>query len=191
MEQNVITVTKTVVEKHLADTACVALSAAGEAKKYADATDKADAAAVAVTAGLKRRGINARDGGMNVVAIRVDGKTSGYRAVRRYRFEFEASREKLGDVLELLSACDCEWSLSYSLKNSGGDELLARAVKLAERDAQAIAAAAGVKLGKLKSVEYVSSDGGRPMLMRAAACVDAEPEIIDLSETVACSWEIA
>ena len=104
-------------------------------------------------------------------------------------------------ALEALGGVACEWNIAFKLKDrSKSDELVAGAVKTARRNAEIIAKAAGVKLGKLANAQY-SSYGSEPVHMAklrtfaaadtyAGAADDVAPEDVEISESVTCSWEI-
>ena len=195
MQEKLITVTKTVSDKQSPDTVDISITATGAAKKYAEAVRAADEAAAAVTDALKAVGLKTRSLGVNVSATREAGKVTGYRAISTLSLHFALDKAKLGNALEALGGSSCEWRLSYSLNNNKKkNELLARAVKEAREEAEVIAAAAGVKIGAMSRAEYSSSDNGgaRPMVMRVSldSVNSADPELITLSETVTCAWEI-
>ncbi len=199
MENKGITVTKTVSEKIAADYVKISFSAVGEAKKYGEAVDRADAIADKAVGALKNAGVgNVRMLGVNVSAVRDGKKIVAYRAVRNLSAGLDFDKTTLGSALDALSDSEGEWRISFALKDrsAASKSLVARAVKSARERAEAIAAAAGVKLGKLDSVENSSSDfdGGSPVMLRMARadCVpnSVDPEDITLSETVTCSWTI-
>ncbi len=200
MNEKFITVTKTVSEKFPADTVNISVTAAQFAKKYADAVGEADRAADRTVAALKNAGFtDIRSLGINVSAVRDDGKTTGYRAMRTFALNFPFDKTRLGAAIDALSDGACEWRISFSLGDkSAAETLLARAVERARAEAGVIAKAAGVKLGAMVKADYSSSDGdiARPMMLRAnfamadGAANAAEPELITLSETVTVSFEI-
>lgn len=192
---NVITVTETVSDKVVADTVRITLSAVGESEKYGDASAKADSVADGAVAALKSADIDVRMLGVNVSAVySAERRVSGYRAVRTFVAEFAHDRERLAGALDALESSNCEWRISFALKdNSTANALLARAVKSARAAAEAIAVAAGATLGSFSKAEYTANDSASPvMYMRASAnaASDIEPELITVTETVTCSWEI-
>lgn len=201
MENNVITVTETANKKVPADTAVVTVTVIGEAKTSRDASEKAARTADGIVAALKVAGLkDIRAEGVNVSARREDKKITGYRAVRNYVSEFGFDTELLGKTMEALADAPCEWRVSFKLKDKKAAEgLIEQAVKSARAHAETIAKAAGVKLGAIKKAEYSANSGdysARPMLMRASfdgcngAADGVEPEMLSLSETVVCSFEI-
>ncbi len=194
MNENVITVNKTVSEKVSADFVTITVTAYGEAKKYGDAVEKATSAADGVICSLKGAGFEARAVNVNVSPVREGKRIVSYRAARGFTVGFDFEKEAFGKALSVLTDVECEWNVAFSLKDGGERaKLLERAVRSAREDAETIAKAAGVKLGTLAGVEYSSGDN-RPMLYRAAmrdgAANDVEPNEITLSESVGCSWKI-
>lgn len=193
--EKTITVTATASDSFPADHVTVSVTAAGEGKRYADAVKSAEELADKTVGAVKVAGFTVHAGTVNVSALREGKSIRGYRASRKFGFEFDYDKEKMGAALGLLSECPCDWRISYSLKDkSASKTLLTRAVKAARDDAETIAAAAGVKLGALCNVEY-SGGSSRPVALCAAvfdagAAATAEPDDISLSETVTCSWYI-
>lgn len=198
MEEKVIRVSSTVREKVAVDFVTVTLSAVGEAKKYGEAVDKADALAAGAVAALKKAGVEVRAQRVSVSTVHDGKKVSGYRATRKYSAGLEFDKQSLEKVLDALATTDCEWNISFSVKNKAeaSKKLIARAVQVARERAEIIADAAGVKLGKLSSVDYSANDfdGGVDMIRKysaASAAPSVDPEDVKIAETVTCSWEIA
>ncbi len=199
MEDKLITITETASKKVPADTVVISVKAFGEAKTSRDAADKAKVAADGVVAALKASGLeDIRADGVNVSARREDKKITGYRAVRSYILEFGFDTEKLGAAMETLAGSVCEWRVSFKLKDKTAAEgLVEQAVQSARIHAETIAKAAGVKIGGLCKAEYsASGESARPMMLRAdfagaSGMADSvEPEMLSLSETVVCSFDI-
>ncbi len=188
--ENVITITKTAQKKVEANYARISVTAVGENKEYSVAATTAENAAVRLTAMLSQLdGVEVTSGGISVSTVQSDKKTVGYRAVRKLFVCFEYSHELCDKVVYVLSELPVEFNVAFTYKGEKDRGLLQLAVVGAREDALSIAAAAGVKLGKLCKTEY-ASDGGHPVVMRAAYGMTPEPEQITLSETVTCSWEI-
>ncbi len=195
-----VTITKTASGKYAADTVRISLSAIGEAKKYSDAVDKSSKIANTAVGALNGAGISeVRALGVNVSAIREDRKIVGYRAVQTFSAEFGYDINRMCDVMDALSGSECEWRVSFELKSKKESErLVAEAVKSARAYAETIAKAAGAGIGALVKAECCPSCGeasARPMMMRASfdganAMGATEPELITLSETVTCTWEV-
>ena len=193
--ENIITVSKTVSDKTDADTVEIKLTALGENKKYAAAVSTADEKADKVVALLKNSGFTPELRGITVSDIRDDKRIVAFRAARVFSVRFDADAETIGRALDVLDGSDCEWHISFSLKNDNPiyDRLLACAVKSAKDSAEVIASASGVKLGRLRSVNYESGERGYPVAMfaRAASGMNgADAERITVSQSVTCSWEI-
>ena len=195
-----ITITKTASDKLAADTVKITLSAVGEAKKYADAVDKSGRLARAAIDALRVAGVkDVRALGVNVQAVREERKISGYRATQSFTVTFAYDVNLLCAAMESLASSECEWRVSFELKSKKESaRLVAEAVASSKEYAEAIAKAAGAKIGALVKAECCPSDGeasARPMMMRAkldgaGAMGSAEPELITLSETVVCTWAI-
>lgn len=191
MQDNLITVTKTASEALPPDTAEISVTAACTGKRHIDATSGAELIAIHAIKKLNEAGFDARMLGRNVSEHRESGKKVGYRAVQAFIVSFPFDAQKLGAAMDALENISCEWRLAFSLKDdSARAELIAKAVKEAKIEAEIIAAAAGVKIGRLHRAEHGASDADRPMLMRAYSDAAAQPEYITLAETVTCSWEI-
>ncbi len=194
MEQRIITVTETSSEKLPADYVNITITACAESKAYSDASDKADALALAAVSAIKAIGINVLTSGVNIGTLRDGKKITGYRATCSFTAGFDYDKKILSKCLEAVASSECEWRVSFSLKDrSASKRVTEKAVVAARESAETIAHAAGVKLGKLVKVDYAPSHGGgRVMLMRAAydGAAGAEPEEIEVSESVTCSFEI-
>ena len=194
MEERLITVTETASEKFPADYVNITVTACAESKLYGDASDKAEEKALVAVKAVKAAGIDVRASGINVGTLRDGKKITGYRATRSYTADFDYDSAVLSKCLEAVSSSECEFKVSFSLKDkSAAKKVTERAVVAARDSAQTIASAAGVKLGKLVKVDYASQyGGGRVMYMRASLdnSASSEPEDISLSETVTCSFEI-
>ncbi|MCH5159165.1 MAG: SIMPL domain-containing protein [Clostridiales bacterium] len=193
MQERLITVTETASEKFPADYVNLTVTACAESKLYGDASDKAEEKALVAVKAVKAVGIDMRASGISVGTLRDGKKITGYRATRLYTAGFYYDSEVLSRCLEAVSSSECEFGVSFSLKDkSAAEKMKKRAVTSARESAQIIASAAGVKLGKLVKAEYTSGSGGRVMYMRASLEGSAypEPEDISVSETVTCSFEI-
>ena len=138
--ENIITVSKTVSDKTDADTVEIKLTALGENKKYAAAVSTADEKADKVVALLKNSGFTPELRGITVSDIRDDKRIVAFRAARVFSVRFDADAETIGRALDVLDGSDCEWHISFSLKNDNPiyDRLLACAVKSAKDSAEEI-----------------------------------------------------
>ena len=160
MEKNVISVSASAKAKLPPDTVEIRLTAKGEAKKYAEAVECADAVADVAVATFKKAGFdNVRSDSARVYAVRNDKKTVGYRASREFFVEFAFEKERMSAALEALGGVACEWNAQYS---SYGSE--------------------PVHMAKLRT--FAAAD------TYAGAADDVAPEDVEISESVTCSWEI-
>ena len=192
MEQRLITVTETASDKFPADYVTLTVTACAESKVYGDASDKAEAIAASSVKAIKAIGIDVRASGINVGTVRDGKKIIGYRATRSYTAGFRYDGALLSKCLEAVSASECEFRVSFSLKDkSASKSVTERAVVCARESAETIAKAAGVTLGKLVKVDYAAGHGGHIAVMRVSLDgAPAEPEDISVSETVTCAFEI-
>ena len=85
-------------------------------------------------------------------------KFAGYRYDHNLALRFDADNVKLGKMLWELSDCgaDAEISINHTVKDPEPvrNELLAKAVKDSRTKAEVLAAASGVSLGDMISVDY-------------------------------------
>lgn len=203
MEKNVISVSASAKAKLPPDTVEIRLTANGEAKKYAEAVESADAVADAAVATLKKADFaDVRADSVRVSTVRNEKKIIGYRASREFYVEFPYDKKRMSDALDALAEVVCAWSVGFKLKDrSKSDELVAAAVETAKKNAEIIAKAAGVKLGRLADAQYATYGGeGGVHLAKfraynaavdcAGAADDVSPEDVEISESVTCSWEI-
>lgn len=134
----------------------------------------------------------------------------GYRYNHILKLEFDSDNDLLGRILYALAACpvDPEFRISYTVKDqeASKNELLGKAVADAKAKAAVLAAAAGVTLKDIQTVDYswgeITFDCApmnRPLMAKAMgdSCVeeslsmDIEPDDITVSDTVTVVWEIA
>lgn len=132
----------------------------------------------------------------------------GYRYTHSLKLEFDADNEMLGRVLYQLSALPIrpEFRILYTVKDmeAAKNGLLVKAVEDSKEKAKILAAAAGVTLGDIVTIDYswgeidiVSSPMGKCMAMSAAPAaanrsidIAIEPDDIDVSDTVTVVWGI-
>ncbi len=128
----------------------------------------------------------------------------GYEVTNNLRIEFEQNAMMLTRVLNALAGCKStpEFSIRYKVKDDTEvkDLLLERAVEDARSKAKVMAEAAGVRLGKVLSIDYSGSDiqlyrdiysinknlistGGAPN-------IDLQPDDIDVEDTVTVVWRM-
>lgn len=136
-------------------------------------------------------------------------KFKEYHCTQHMNLSFEQSSEKLNKVINALSSCKNSaprYNISFTVKDKDkvSDKLLTLAVEDAKRKAQVLAAAAGVKLAEIQSIDYNPVEisiysptrvmSAAPM-MREAADFDAaeteiNPEKIEACAAVTVVWEI-
>lgn len=138
-------------------------------------------------------------------------RLTGYRFRHVMKVEFASDNDRLGKVLYALANCPAkpEFQISYTVKDreAAKNELLGKAVTDAMDKARVLAAAAGVKLGDIQSIDYSWGEIDfevRPMdraVYAAAADVrcaeesgsyalNIEPDDIQVSDTVTVVWEM-
>ena len=137
-------------------------------------------------------------------------KFKGYRYYHQLKLEFPSDNERLGKVLYALaqSGLTPEFHIGFFASDPEAvrNELLADAVADATAKAGALAAAAGVTLGEIQSIDYAKADLNlavntmrMPVMakgMAAEECcdsydMDVQPDDIELTDTVTVLWEIA
>ncbi|CZQ89239.1 SIMPL domain-containing protein [Trichococcus collinsii] len=127
----------------------------------------------------------------------------GYRYRNDLKIIFENDSKRLGEILWALSTCEAspEFSVYFFLQNRQAVEqaLLEDAVRDAKGKAQILAAAGGVMLGKILSIDYDWGEievrsrvyaASAKMAYDSTPMIDLEPEDISNSDTVTVVWEI-
>lgn len=127
----------------------------------------------------------------------------GYRYRNDLKITFGNDSKRLGEILLALSLCeaDPEFSVYFFLKDRHAVEhaLLEDAVRDAKDKAQILAAAGGVMIGKILSIDYDWGEievrsrvyaASSKMAYDSAPMIDLEPEDISNSDTVTVVWEI-
>ena len=136
-------------------------------------------------------------------------KFAGYRYDHNLALRFDADNVKLGKMLWELSDCgaDAEISINHTVKDPEPirNELLAKAVKDSHTKAEVLAAASGVSLGNIISVDYswgemqiynrtvdnMTFGGAAKMSMTEESFdMDIEADDINIQDTVTVIWEI-
>ena len=130
---------------------------------------------------------------------------TGYRFRQEMKLDFPSDNDRLGRVLSGLAKCagKPEFHISYTVKDpeAAKNALLAKAVADAREKAAALAAAGGVALKGIQSIDYSWGEIDfevRPMSggIRADCCAanklapDLEPEDMELTDTVTVLWEL-
>ncbi len=123
----------------------------------------------------------------------------GYEVENRLRIEFEQNPVKLARVLNAIATCKAnpEFFITYGIKNDSEikNMLLIGAINDAKEKAEIMAAAAGVRLGKILNIEYgqssVEAFNGLPVLAKASGpYLDLEPENLQGEANVTVVWRI-
>ncbi|MCM1540590.1 MAG: SIMPL domain-containing protein [Blautia sp.] len=135
-------------------------------------------------------------------------KLTGYKFRHVMKVEFESDNDQLGKILYALANCPAkpDFRISYTVKDpeAAKNELLGKAVTDAIHKATVLAAAAGVKLREIRSIDYSWGEMDiqvNPMYAYAAAGVCAEeagadyalnlePDDIEVSDTVTVVWNM-
>lgn len=185
------------------DTAVVHGEVTGVVSSYAEAVEASAHALSSMRKAMGESGFdmdNLRTTGMSVDLVYVDedGRRvmSGYRYRHGMSVTVDSDGETLGRLLSVLTQCDDapEFQVSYTTRDPSVAMSNARiaAVKDARRRAKELAAAAGVRLGDLVSIEYVSQ--GRQVApmgrMPAVMAVDVVPTDVEFRDSVTMKWEI-
>ena len=129
--------------------------------------------------------------------------------MHRIKVEFPADNKRLGKILYALAHCSVspEFSIEYTVEDSekAKNALLGAAVKDSMAKASVLAAAAGVRLGKIINIDYSWGEidfVSRPLqelslrYCEPEKCesgsydMDIEPEDINISDTVTVIWEL-
>lgn len=134
----------------------------------------------------------------------------GYKFTHRFKIEFPADNEKLGQVLYELSFAKVrpEFRIEYTVSDpeKQKNQLLKNAIADAKEKAAVLADASDVVLGDILTIDYSWGEinfVSRPMddLMLSECCmappteargydIDIEPDDIDVSDTVTVIWMI-
>ena len=221
MENQSIRVTGKGVVRVRPDTTRLTLSLSGLCPEYSDALQQSARDTEALKVALRPLGF--ADTELKTTQFSVDteyegyqdeqgrwqNRFAGYRWQHALKLEFPSDRERLGHILFALGSSPArpELHIGYTVRDPEAvkNELLGKAVADAKAKAAVLAAAAGVKLCELLSVDYA---WGQPELevrpMRKAVMMDArtgasgansfdpgiEPEDIETSDTVTLVWRI-
>ena len=129
----------------------------------------------------------------------------GYACTHAMKLEFDADSALLSRALSAIAQCvaDPELNIRFTVKDRAAaeEELLRSAAENARKKAGILAAASGVQLGELLSIDYnwgelqVFSDTNcsiQAKAMRAECSMDmnVDPADIELSDSAAFVWEI-
>jgi uncharacterized protein YggE len=128
----------------------------------------------------------------------------GWSAQHNLRLELPVDRERLNDVLGAIVSTDIESEIHICFEVGDKAGLRARvledATRTAQRNAEAIAAAAGCRLGKVLNIHYGWSEIrfeslaferlGASEVSDMRSVPDIEPEDVDASDSVTVVWEL-
>lgn len=129
----------------------------------------------------------------------------GYRVTHRLKLEFDFDSTRLSETLAAVSACIAEPELDIQFTVKDKDAVSAALLESACADARAkaeiLAAASGVTLGGLISIEYNRSDPNlisptrygtesACMMKAAAPGIEIVPDDITVCDSAAFVWEI-
>ena len=133
---------------------------------------------------------------------------AGYACVYRLKFAFDFDSKQLAKVISAIanSGANPELSIAFTVKNPAkvSEELLESAAQNARAKAEILCKATGAELGQLISIDYnwgelniVSrtsyemEDCLMPLAAMDKCCApEIEPDDINVSDTVAFTWEI-
>ncbi len=135
---------------------------------------------------------------------RYERRFKGYTCVHRLTISFDFDMERLSAVIAAISGCSCmpEFSLTFGVKDeeSFKAEMLRSAAANARASAETLAAASGVTLGELVSVNYswgsIAIESKTEFVMMRAAgstadgAIDITPEDIRKTDSATFVWEI-
>ncbi|MBO4289985.1 MAG: SIMPL domain-containing protein [Lachnospiraceae bacterium] len=133
----------------------------------------------------------------------------GYEYHHRLKLDFPFDNDRLGKILTRLAKAkvDPEFSIGYTVKDpeAAKNQLLAAAVKDAAEKAEILAAAAGVKLLGIQTMDYsiarvemevmparklMATNDMAMGAMEESMDLDIQPEDITASDTVTITWEL-
>lgn len=199
------------------DTVVISLSLDSRDMEYAKAMKKASVSIDEITHALVDIGFAKED----IKTTRFDADTvyksvkqrdgeyrsvfQGYSIRHNLKLEFNFDTDSLADTLSAIALCPSHpvFSISFTVKDVAGikDELLRSATINARKKAEILCDAAGVKLGKLLSIDYNWSDINiysdtvysleeSHMALEPTPGIDIEPEDIETSDSATFTWEI-
>ena len=133
---------------------------------------------------------------------------AGYACVYRLKLAFDFDSKQLAKVISAISGSEAnpELSIAFTVKNPAkvSEELLISAAQNARAKAEILCKASGAELGQLISIDYnwgevniisrtsyEMEDCLMPLAAMEKCCSpEIEPDDIDVSDTVAFTWEI-
>lgn len=124
---------------------------------------------------------------------------AGYACTYRLKLAFDFDSKQLAKVISAIADCGAqpELSIAFTVKNPArvSEELLISATENAKTKAEILCKASGNALGQLLNVysrtSYEVEDCIQPLMaMSKCAAPEIEPDDIDVTDTVAFTWEI-
>jgi hypothetical protein len=128
---------------------------------------------------------------------------NGWLAKHDMRLELPVDREQLNRAFEAIvtSKSQAEFRIRFEVRDKAAlrEAVLSEATRVARRNAEAIAQAAGYRLGKVirieydwseirfRSIDYRLASGPEPDALQAP---DIEPEDVDAHDSVTVVWEL-
>lgn len=193
------------------DMVTLSFEVAVKAHDYAGCLDKLHEATESLRQSMEQAGIDrvelkTGDYGITTDTQYHEGKHTflGYRASHRLHIELPLEKELLNRVLQQVAEgrSNASIHLTFSVRDKEGlrRRALAVAVRAAQENAAALAAAAGVKLGALQQIDYGwteilihehSMDADCRTLVCRNVSPDIEPEDVSTGDSVTLVYEIA
>lgn len=202
------------------DTIKIFITASKVCKEYDQAVSRSAEDTGIIREAIERAGLELKQ--LKTVKFDIDSEYVGYRDKNddyRRRFEgyrythnmyiqFPNDNAQLGKILYELACCDVnvEFSIRHTVRDidAAKNKLLEKAVDDSISKANVLAAAAGVSLGEIKSIDYSWAEleiYSEPMVgfMMAETSsltssdsfdIDIEADDIDVRDTVTIEWEI-
>ena len=176
--------------------------------EYAEAMEASAEMTEVLKAAAERAGFDPRD--LKTTGFSINMNYEGvYDEKGNWKNKFDADNVKLGKMLWELSDCgaDAEISINHTVKDPEPirNELLAKAVKDSHTKAEVLAAASGVSLGDIISVDYswgemqiynrtvdnlTFGSNSKISMTEESFDMDIEADDIHIRDTVTVIWEI-
>ena len=176
----------------------------GVCRSYSEAVDRSASAVASLKKAVGEAGFDMDS--LKTAGISVSARYETEGGIRRfigYGYSHEVTMVAdiadggLGRLLDALLGCEDapEFNVSYEVSDPAAPiaEARAAAVKDAKHRARELADVAGVKLGQIVSISYVSSpcNVGYGRMMMLSACDGITPEDAEYNDSVTVEWMIA
>lgn len=130
---------------------------------------------------------------------------NGYVVTHNLKVEFDFDSKRLSQALSAIGSCLAkpQLSINFTVKDAASlnEEMLRSAAVNARRKADILCNAAGEKLGELLCIDYSWDEinfcsktryrmGDACLAAPTEACIDIEPDDVDVSDTVTFIWAI-